>query len=489
MKLQYSVIALAMLAMGAAHAGTPLLPSDAATATAAGNAVYVSGSSALRFSMASGFVAMCDSTTIMVFGNTNGSSAPGNNVRAYACTLKTAIAPKSGGGTAFAAGTNVVFNKYDQGGSINGIQPLVLNTALNYMSFSSCTSTGLVRSGSFDLTKIDYSCAQTNPVVPQMGVSDVEAATIQNSSNLADNVSAVATTSLTGGVHSVAMAGVAVNLTLYRALQAAQGLTQDDTQADAPSLPVGLLAAIESGNASPQNGTGFNTLIPSDGTTSATDSAQQAITFCSRVNGSGTKAMHNAFLLSTPCSAVGVQPVGGNTHVATTIGSPIETGNADATVTLNSSTGNVIACMQYATTDAAKTSAGFYRNWAIGLVGSENDPNAGTSSDAGWRFVKVNGAYPSQANGQVAGYPMTYENFMYWPAKGLATKISQFAKWLQNDAVTPLAISTTPDVGTRQGILANSNFDITSPTYSGVTAWISRTTRGGSSCAPQQIVQ
>ncbi len=232
---------MAVLGMGAAQAA-PLTPPEAAAA----NPVYVSGSSALRFSMASGFIAMCDPTTITVFGNKNGASAPGNNVRGYACKLAVAIKPKSGA-VAFAAGTNVVFNKYDAGGSINGIQPLVKNTALAYMTYSAaaCTATGLVRSGTFDLTKIDYACDQTNNVVPQMGISDVEAATIQNRFNLATGTSAVATTTLTGGPHSVAMAGVAVNLPLYRALQLAQGLTQDDTEANAPSIPASFLATVE----------------------------------------------------------------------------------------------------------------------------------------------------------------------------------------------------------------------------------------------------
>ena len=482
MKLQHSLIALAVLGMAVAQSAqaAQLTPADAAAATTAGNAVYVSGSSALRFSLASGFVAMCDPSTIAVFGNTNGTS-PGNNVRGYACTLAKAIKPKTGA-TAFAAGTNVVFNKYDAGGSINGIQPLVLGTALPYMSYTACTATGLVRSGSFDLTKVDYSCTQGSNVVPQMGVSDVEAATIQNKANLAHGVTAVATTGLTGGPHSVAMAGVAVNLSLYRALQATQSLTQDDTEANAPSVPAAFLATVENGSASPLAGFGFNALIPDDG--SATGSNSQAVTYCSRVNGSGTKAMHSAFLLNTPCSGVGLGQVQGD---LTTAG-PAEVGSGDEVVNLATSTGNVIACMQGATGDATLTSTGLHKNWAIGLVGSENDPNAGAgTADANWRFVKVSGAYPSQANGQSGAYPMTYENYMYWRSSGLPAVISNFAKWLQNDAVTPLALAATPDVGTRKGILSIA--DITDPAFTGVTQYIARTSRNGSSCRPQTQTQ
>ncbi|MDY0743329.1 hypothetical protein SNE35_02370 [Paucibacter sp. R3-3] len=485
MKTQHSLIALAILGLGSATQAAPLTPTQAADATAAGNAIYVSGSSALRFSLASGFVSMCQAGTITVFGNTNGSAASGNNVRGYACTLAKDIKPKSGGATAFLAGTNVVFNKYDAGGSINGIQPLVKNTALPYMTYSAagCTATGNARSGTFDLTIVDYSCPQNSNVVPQMGVSDVEAATIQNKLNLATGTTAVATNTLTGGVHSVAMAGVAVNLPLYRALQAAQSLTLDDAEANAPSLPVAFLAAVETGNASPLVGTGFNALIPSDGSNSASDSAAEAVTYCTRANGSGTKAMHNAFLLSTPCSNQGLTPAG----TASPNASVTEIGNNDAVLNVQTSTGNVIACLGGAAADNSKTTGGQFKKWAIGIVGSENDPAASGTLDNAWRFVKVSGTYPSQANGQSGAYPMTYENYMYWPSSGLASKYSQFAKWLQTDAVTPLALAATPDAGTRKGILSIA--DITDPAYSGVTNYVARASRQGSSCKPQVLVQ
>ncbi len=84
---------------------------------------------------------------------------------------------------------------------------------------------------------------------------------------------------------------------------------------------------------------------------------------------------------------MGLAQVGGDT--ATTGVS--EQGSGDFVLNLQGSTGNVITCMQGASTDATLTSAGMHKNWAIGLVGSENDNAAGTGSDAGWRFVKVNG--------------------------------------------------------------------------------------------------
>ena len=478
MKLQHSLIALAVLGMSAGAEAAPLSPADAAAA----NAIYASGSSALRFSMASGFVAMCDPSTITVFGNKNGAAAPGNNVRGYACTLAKAIKPKSGS-TAFAAGTNVVFNKYDAGGSINGIQPLVLGTALPYMTYSAgtCTALSPTRTGAFDLTKIDYACDQTNSITPQMGVSDVEAATIQNAANLPHGTTAVSTSSLTGGPHSVAMAGVAVNLLLYRALQTAQGLPTDDTEAHAPSIPVAFLATVENGQTSTSNGIGFNALIPDDG--SATGSNSQAVTYCTRVNGSGTKAMHSAFLLNSPCSGVGLGQVGGDSTSTTSV----ELGAGDAVLSPQSSTGNVLTCLTNANSDTTTTSTGFKKGWAIGLVGSENFSNAGGLPESGWRFVKVGGVFPNQANGQIGAYPMTYENYMYWKSTGLPAAVSNFAKWLQNDAVTPLALAATPDVGTRNGILSIA--DITDSTYAGVTQYIARTTRNGSSCKPQVIVQ
>lgn len=473
--MHHTLIALAVLSLGTAQAATQLTPADAAAAPA----VYVSGSSALRFSMAAGFVEMCDLTTVAVFGNTNGAGAPGNNVRGYVCTLAKDIKSSASGVTAYSAGTKVVFNKYDAGGSINGIQPLVSNTKLGYLDYTTCTSTGLVRSGSFDLTKIDYACSQNNNVVPQVGVSDVEANLVQNKSNLLIGKSAVSTATLSGGKHSVAMAGVAVNLALYRALQTAQQLPQDDTPAHAPSLPAGFLAALESGNLSPAAGNGYQVVIPDDG--SATGSNNQAVQFCSRQNGSGTKAMHNAFLLGNPCAPSFLTSSGGNSNSSSVVD------NGDNTYQLNGSTGAVITCLQNAENAGSNlTSGSFLMNWAVGMVGSENDPAAGTTSDAKWRFVKVGGAYPNQAAGQTAAYPMTYENYLYYPSSLTGATLA-FAKWLQTDAVTPIALSHVTDVGTKNGILAIA--DITNPAYASVTQYIARTTRDGNSCKPAYVNQ
>lgn len=476
MKLHHAPVAFAVFGLSVVNAAQ-LTPSAAAAA----QAIYVSGSSALRFSLAAGFIEACDVTTITVFGNSNGAKAPGNNVRAYACTLSQDIKPSSGNNTvAFTRGTNVVLQKYDKGGSINGIQPLVQGTQLAYLNFGNCTATGLVRTGSFDLTKIDYACAQTNNAVPQIGVTDVEASLIQNRVNLPAGTSAVATTGLSGGIHSVGMAGVAVNKSLYRALQVAQGLPPDDAAKNAPSIMASFLTSIESGNGTPGNGTGFNLLIPDDGTSSGSNN--QALNICSRQNGSGTKAIHNAFLLNIPCGGTfAFNPLGGNSMSAT----PVDWG--DTVITLNASTDDVIACLNAAeSAGSSTTSGGYAKNWAIGMVGVENDPAAGTANDANWRFVKVSGVYPSQVNGQMGTYPMTYENYLYYPSSLTGSTLS-FAQWLRTDAVNPIALSKVLDIGTRRGILAVA--DITDPTYASVTSFIARSTRNGRACNPQFTFQ
>jgi len=291
-------------------------------------------------------------------------------------------------------------------------------------------------------------------------------------------------------VHSVAMGAVAVNLTLYRALQAAQGLTQDDAVAHAPSIPASFLTTVESGNASTLGGTGWTELIPSDGSGLATDSAAQAVLLCSRTNGSGTKAMHNAYLLSNPCSGQGLPSVGGATSSQT---GPVVAGNGDFVYTLNTSTGNVVSCLAAANTSTATLSPQgqtLYENWAVGMIGAEQSPfNAAGTTDAGWRFVAVSGTYPSRANAQTGAYPMTFENYMYWP-KSLTGAPAAFAKWLQSTAVNPPALQAAAlvDPGTGQGILASTNIDITAY-QPAQAAFVAKTTRNGSSCAPQQLVQ
>lgn len=408
MKLRSSLIALACLAsFGAAHA---LTPAEVVAARADGSLkeVRLAGSSALRLMIGAYIQSdLAQPATFDVFYD----SAAGNNYRAYSFKTKVAI------GT-WPAGTPVVIYKRDQGGSTQGVTPLLNGgdaTQTHMLLDASCT-TGSGPSPATDIQKPGFICAGTTTGLAHGGFSDVEPALLQATINGGSNLD---TSGLDAAGFVQNIFAVAVNKKLYLALQKAQGLVAagateiDESAAAQPSIPKTFIAGALTGQllGSSSSKRGWNLLIPSSVDSNINN---KRINVCRRTPGSGTQAASNLYFANNPCggSANQYTPVAGTTSATPSV-------LGSATVQQGSSTGVVENCL--ATTEALADGTG--GGYAIGVLGRENNPQAlvnGVPSEKGYRYVKISGATPSRAALIAGDYDFAVEASMQWPKAGAA---------------------------------------------------------------------
>lgn len=404
MKLRTTLIALACAAAGAAHAVTP---ADIVAARNNGTLleVRVTGASALRLLVGAYLQAdIADPATFDVFFD----SAAGNNHRAYSFKTKADITGT--GLTTIPAGTTVLLTKRDQGGSAQGVTPLITAdaTQTHMLVDGSCTATANT-SPATDITKPTFICAGTVAALAHGGLSDVEPALLQASVNGGTGLD---TTVLDAAGFVQNIFGVAVNKKLYLALQKAQGLvpvsaTAIDESADKqPSIPKafvqGALTGGILGSGSGKNG--WNLLIP---TSVDAGILTKRVNVCRRNVGSGTQAASNAFFAYAGCSATNAQSVtAGGTALPTSATGTI-------TTTQNSSSGAVEGCLG-TTVEGLSGDA-----YGLGVLGRENNPlpvdaQGNLIQDKGYRFVKLSGVAPTRANVISGDYEFVTESSMQW---------------------------------------------------------------------------
>jgi len=168
MKLHSIAAAAALAFVGSANALTPA-QIDAARAAGTLKEVFVSGASALRLSFGAYIQEICNAgqggglNNFDVFFNSG--ATPGNNFRAYSCTLRVAQGN-------WAAGTSLLVVKRDSGGSVAGVGPVAgAGTAIGRMTVDgTCTATGSP-SPATDFLVQGYNCPNTTNVIPQIGLS------------------------------------------------------------------------------------------------------------------------------------------------------------------------------------------------------------------------------------------------------------------------------------------------------------------------------
>jgi hypothetical protein len=222
MKLKFIAAAVASLAAGSAFAIAPG-SFDPLTIPQ----VYISGATAQNGGINNSIRLICQDGTLDAYAT--------QKQVAYVCTVKTG----SSLGVAY-DGTAIAIHKESNGGSGNGINPLINGTTLAFVNLApivsgqtACTLdtiSSVAASGSLAAENV-WNCPTTQTVtqIPQVGFSDVDPAILgSNSSGVAGALSLYSPNQLTFGV--------AVSLPLYRALQTAQGLTADDAAANTPSL-------------------------------------------------------------------------------------------------------------------------------------------------------------------------------------------------------------------------------------------------------------
>lgn len=321
--------------------------------------VFESGASAQQRSLGALFDDLCTAGSLDVYYDT---ATNGSNYRAYFCT-----APGFG---------NVLFNNRARGGSFFGVNPVARAEAIERMTVdASCVATGNV----FPAVP-QYTCPNVEQDIPDFGVSDVEPA-LFTGINVATGDTQLTLAELTqllpAAQHAVVF-GVAVSVSLYTALQTAQGLPVGDLNSDAarPSLSKAQITAVIDN---------INTVYHINWAAIGVP-ANPPVIVCRRVNGSGTQASSNQYFMSNPCSlpAYRLTPaVAANS-------------NANYTVVENSTSGGVRSCL----TNASNAS-----RFALGVISLESIP----SPTDQWRFIKIDGVDPTLVNTVNGLYDFTVE--------------------------------------------------------------------------------
>lgn len=437
--------------------------------------MYVSGATALRNIIGGLFTQHCSTDLDVYYSAANTSfggipfNAAGDAHRVYACTMK-ADSP-------ILPGKKVAFFKSDLGGSGQGVYPVYFGGAEGatrpFLSLANCST----RAAAVP----NYTCSTEQNQIPMGGVSDVEPGLFKginvpgdDPNYPQDGLSADQLAALDSAPVFQLVAAVAANKSLRDAMQAKQGLTVgSDAEADRPSISLAEATSYFTGSlAAPADGLGWQILVGD-----ANPKAATRVNICRRVNGSGTQAMANAFIVQFPCNSAAQTPATADfsdpprANLATNAG---PAGNLF--VFEGSTTGNVISCLGAAEDNAA---------YALGHVSKENNELASGSK---WRHLKIDGIAPNRDNVKNGKYGYFFESTMQWHT-GLFATLSQD----QQDFLTQFrATASTPDslaklaAANQQGVAALPD------AYAGAfgtgtaneIAFGSRVSRGGNSCNP-----
>jgi hypothetical protein len=311
------------------------------------------------------------------------------------------------------AGTQIAFHKESEGGSSNGVIPLIANTthALRWLNVGAlpndCTVTNPAATPQLKAYTNHAGCTfdasttwnKDNGKYPTGGISDTE----PGLSSPAPSATAVGLNMTVSPTLDIVF-GVPVTTNLYRALQIAQfgvasscATDTDPTAADSRDLPTcvpSLTRAQVSGiysqalfdwNSVVRNSDGTVLgLVP--GVTAPTDTS---IRICRRVAASGTQAGAEAYFLKKRCvdGAPAFAPPDDGSTENDTVNKPVNF--VTGTVHAGPSSGDVRSCLQTAQT-------GGY--WAAGVLSTEVTASNLSAAGDSFRFVALGGYAPTLAN-------------------------------------------------------------------------------------------
>jgi len=506
MKLRLLALAAGLAAASGAHA---LTPTDIAAARTAGTIkeISISGASALRLSLAAYVQEICAPGSLHVYfnGTLPVSSSSGANHRAYACTL---AADVKSAGNGYTAGTPVVVYKRDQGGSVQGVNPIALNTAIAHMKIVDDTTCAVTTNPNFtDIQIPNYLCSGTENRVSDAGISDVEPSMLNQQPNLPDTTAGdpssgtvlpVDMTNLVSNPFVQGIFGVAVNKQAYFALQKTQFPTETagKTIADIDSLPQptlsttfvrGMLTGGLAASAASKRGWG---LVISETVDAGVNT--KAFNVCRRQPGSGTQAASNIYFAQNPCS-----PDATNVLRQTSATQPAPVAVGSYNVREESGTGGVETCLGgSASVTGVDSISGAY---GIAVLGRENNPRA-NGGDKGYRYVKLDGAAPvrydaTTAKGAITGdYDFVFESTLQYNSTNanLTTDKIGFIGAIRTGAAKPSAIAAA-DADTREGVMspfgswAPSQYPALSATDKPFASRVSRT--AGNSCTVLKLAR
>lgn len=399
MKLRIMTSAV-LCALAASNASAALVGADAADVAAlvgTEREIVITGASAIQNNVLNALTSVCTGGVVRM----NTSSG---NIRAYLCRNVAA-------GTTF-AGQNVLVHHNVSGGSLLS----VLATSAGGTDWQTIVTDYSTCAGALGGP---YSgCGGLAPRRSMGGASDVDPiafadSNIYNPANYS--------VSVTPGPGAQVFT-VAVNTALYRAMQAAQGVSnelgpvipancRDDADnnlaandwdpACQPNITREAYASIanSTGNALKASWAGLLGV-------GITGPGNNLVKLCRRVATSGTQASSNLFFLANPSSEVGkLAPAGANTTVAGGNG-----GLQKLWWWANSGTGDVLDCLGNAQTAAGPdianplgNAANNGQHWALGVVSAENDFRTQTAAlRQHWRFIKIDGVSPEELGAYTA---------------------------------------------------------------------------------------
>lgn len=469
MKFKVLSVVCAMAFAGQAFALNPTVTA----AIPATNTLFISGSSALQNGI--GQIAQSlfvPGTLDVYFNGTAAGVASGANYRAYSGTVAAGV-----GIPATLAGQNVVIYETGAGGSINGVNPVALRTAVTSLSLTGCVAATAVTDAITGAPL--YSCPNTNLTsVPDAGISDVEPA-LFNTVNLpagaaALNAAQLATLTSTVGIGQVMGVIVTSNVPATSPIM---------------NLSKGQVAGLMGGTV-----LDWNQIDPT------VVAGSKSIVVCRRQAGSGTQAAINASVFGAPCTA---SPIAASTFANTTAipGSAVAVAAGSLVVVENSSSGALAACMTAAQNgtplnqaislaSGAMVAAGTAGsvvlpagNYGIGLMGLDRPAKAGEL----YQFASINGVAPTLANAVDGKYDIIVESTFNRPtamAAGMKQDLyNAFVAKAGDPAVLGNALHTVAGVAglSENGWVAPAAFTATNP--------VLKVGNFGNTCKPLQQLQ
>jgi hypothetical protein len=373
--IRLAVAALLPLAASSAWALDPA----ATQAIPASNTIYISGSTAIDTALQAFFELSpsSDSRAPCVVGTTDiYKSATGYILSCTASSVVTGV-----------AGQNIAIAKQTQGGSAIGIVNVARGTAANGFTnkatlvASSGAPVNTAATGPFaEFNTYTVSSAEV-ALSPNAGVSDLDPITFVGTGGVLASDAAAVT-----AVHGLQQPfGVIVSVPLFRALQAAEGLTANDAIANVPSLTTAQLRAILSGQMLDWADLYVYDKANHAVQTQVGNGSAAQVHICRRGNTSGTELGANTYFFGAGCSkGSGLGSIAPPDTSSTATDGVAWNATNDPTdfVFAGSGTGDVKKCV------SAPLAAGDAQNFRIGFIGTDNKSSDGAGDT--WRYVAIN---------------------------------------------------------------------------------------------------
>jgi hypothetical protein len=312
------------------------------------------------------------------------------------------------------AGTPILFVKRSKGGSVWGVDPVARASRIESLDFSACVADGVTAVTKDGGKVYDYFCptkgldpdspnfadpALNNGVVSDFGVSDVSPALFKAPYNVEFGQTALTTAEASKltikPVNTVVMGLVATN---------GVPLSTVLTRADYGNMLMGRV--IDWRQIYDKDFDGFNDFDGSD-----TNSGNQNVVACRRVNGSGTQASYNWFFNNFPCESAFNGAKAPTTMLADNASGIVGGSGTEAdpfqidptagyTVVNNSTSGDVANCLKNAQAHTDHKFKGDDGNWYVAKFGNSADPFKAIAvlsadsygKESGWSYRNIYGA-------------------------------------------------------------------------------------------------